>query len=201
MKGFLAKVIQLDTVKDIDLQSLKDDELYVEDYFTWIQSDEYAEHHTDTDDYEEEELDTKVRASVIGRLASQYRNKKERFRNNYLWCLYFDRYAFESPESVKDRVRVSEALEVCLGILELDNVLLYEAATIGTFIPEFEDVDTLDILKRYQTQIVKQCYKTGKFETPLWKVECNHHFRSLSIRKQPQTLKKKEIYTKYQKNR
>ncbi|WP_019508051.1 hypothetical protein [Pleurocapsa sp. PCC 7319] len=173
MKGFLAKVIQFDAVKDIDLQSLKDDELYVEDYFTWIQSDEYAEHHTDTDDYEGKELDKKVRASVIGRLASQYRSRKNRFRNNHLWYLYFDRYAFESPESVKDRVRVSEPLEVCLGILELDNVLLYEAATIGTFIPEFEEVDTLDILKRYQTQIVKQCYKTGKFETPLWKVECN----------------------------
>lgn len=172
MKSFLSEVSRLESGNAIDIRKLGSD--CCDSFFSWKESDYYDEEKLpDLDSFGDEEFEFRLNCSPIGKLALKYDNSQGKFCNNHLWYLYFDRYAFEDPRDVKNKVTQESDLRTCLAILDLDYVFLHEAIQIACNIPKFDDVPVPKILSIYHQQIVRECYKKGKFETPLWKIENN----------------------------
>lgn len=172
MKSFLSEVSRLDSSKAINIGKLSPDCCY--EFFAWKESKYHNEEvFPDTELLSEEDYQAKVARSFIAGLALKHDNPQGKFFNDHLWYLYFDRYAYDDPKSIKSDVTVESDLSTCLAILDLDYVLYHEAFQIACSIPKFEDVPVPEILFIYQEQIVHECYKNGKFETPIWKIENN----------------------------
>lgn len=172
MKNFLSEVARLSISQEIDFSKVNPN--YFGAFFEWKESDSYnGDDFPDWDTFEEDEIEFQMEISTIRKLALKYDQPNGRFQNNHLWYVYFDRYAYDDPRTVKNNVVAEEDLSTCLAILDLDNVFYFEAMVLSCYIDAFKDMSIKEILDRYYKKILHQCYGTGKFETPLWKIECN----------------------------
>lgn len=170
-KSFLKEVRRIDDANRLDKKFFEG--LIQQQFEAWV----YEHGLFDDDAYSSDEIEEKLDATVAGKLALEFDNSKGKFENDHLWYLYFDRWAVY-PEPIKDNVELEADLRACLGFLELDGVFLFETQKL----PENAFFKTLPISKYivpdgnvsdYCQKIVKECYRKGKFETPLWKIENN----------------------------
>lgn len=113
--------------------------------------------------------------SILGSLAKNKDDPNNKYRNHYIWSLYFEK---DGNYYYKDVVTFKSSLDECLEILEDEGVLLHEVQNNLLA----EDLDKLDedqcfelaakMYSEYIYDVIYKCYSKGIFETENWKVKC-----------------------------
>jgi hypothetical protein len=113
-----------------------------------------------------------INSTIAGRMALYMDKPKNQFSNNDVWELYGD---IEDVDDWRVTPVIKDNLAICMTILEMENILSFEAEQDTSTSDDTDLIRAFDKLQiNYRKKVIATCYKNGRFETENWRVEVSH---------------------------
>lgn len=153
-KNFLSEIRRLDNSND--------------DFFLSLSNDTSVTIQSFSDLPQPARTNALINATIAGKMALYLDSSENKFSNTDVWELYSD---LEDVDDWHTTPVIEHHLAVCMAILEMENILSFEAQQSASISDDTDFTKAFDQIQiDYRKKILVACYENGRFETENWRV-------------------------------